>query len=90
MYAACMVDVVNTRMQHQAVAALDELVRRGLYASRTEAIRDAVATLLKSVREADIVESHRLAYAVDQPVDDDAFVARVGRRAYRRMVEDDA
>ena len=88
LYSQTVVDIVNTRMHHDEVAELDTFVQRGLYSSRTEAIRDAVNRLISSIREADLVESHRRAYADDSPVDDSVVIA-AGRRAYRRMVEND-
>lgn len=86
LYGYFVVDVVNTRMQHNEVVELDALVQRGLYSSRTEAIRDAVNRLIASIRETDLIESHRRAYAEDSAIDDLA-VTTASRRAYRRMVE---
>ena len=88
MYSHIVVDIVNTRMPHQEVVELDALVQRGLYSSRTEAIRDAVSRLIASIREADLIESHRRAYAQDSSVDDSAITA-ASKRAYQKMVEDD-
>ncbi len=85
MYTKKVVSVVNTRMQPDEVVALDDLVKRGLYSSRTDAIRDAVNRLILAVHEADLVESHRRAYS--DGADDDRVAVVASRREYRRMVE---
>jgi Arc/MetJ-type ribon-helix-helix transcriptional regulator len=74
-------------MSAREVAALDQLVDQGRYRSRTEAIRDAVGRLLKELAEQELVESHRLAYADDDP--SDTSVVRRSRRAVRALIEED-
>jgi Arc/MetJ-type ribon-helix-helix transcriptional regulator len=83
------IDIINTRIAHDHVVALDDLVRRGRYTSRTDAVRTAIAVLLTTEREADIVESHRRAYGSGETIEDDAVVARTSKRIYRHMIEAD-
>lgn len=48
--------VITIKIHEAYVEALDELVRRGRYTSRSEAIREAIRELLK--REAEIIRAY--------------------------------
>ena len=48
--------IITLKIHEAYVEALDELVRRGRYTSRSEAIREAIRELLK--REAEIMKAY--------------------------------
>jgi len=62
-------------MTDRDVAALDDLVAGGRFASRSDAVRAALARLLEEERERAIDEAYRRGYG-DQPQQE--WVGRVG------------
>ena len=44
----CIMDVVQVRIPREMIKKIDELVKRGVYPNRSEAIRDAVRRFLGS------------------------------------------
>ncbi len=57
---------VPVRLTDQDVAALDALVETGRFANRSEALRTALAELLREEREGEIDEAYRRGYG-EQP-----------------------
>ena len=60
---------VPVRLTDRDVAALDALVDEGRFASRSEALRVALARLVREVREGAIEEAYRRGYG-EQPQED--------------------
>lgn len=53
---------VPVRLTKEDVAALDTLVQRGRFGNRSEALRAALAELLREEREREIDEAYRRGY----------------------------
>jgi Arc/MetJ-type ribon-helix-helix transcriptional regulator len=53
---------VPIRLTERDVAALDELVARGRFANRSEALRAALANLVREERERQIEDAYRRGY----------------------------
>lgn len=53
---------IPVRIPEEDAAALDAAVARGAYASRSDAIRQAIDLLLKELREQEIIEAYRRGY----------------------------
>lgn len=62
---------------------LDEVVARGRFASRSEALREGLAMLLREERERDIEEAYRRAYE-KHPQED--WIGEVGLWALTQIV----
>ena len=62
----CMSQQIAVRVPREEVAALDEAVAKGLYPTRADAVRAALALLLRQIRDEEIVASHQRAFA-EQP-----------------------
>jgi Arc/MetJ-type ribon-helix-helix transcriptional regulator len=60
---------VPVRLTNQDVAALDAMVEQGRFANRSEALRAAVAALLRDEREREIEAAYRRGYG-EQPQED--------------------
>jgi len=61
-----MSEQVAVRIPEKDLAAVDEAVRAGRFASRAAAVREGVSRLLRAERERQIAESYRRAYS-EQP-----------------------
>lgn len=61
-----MSEQVAVRIPEEDLAAVDEAVRAGRFASRAAAVREGVSRLLRAERERQIAESYRRAYS-EQP-----------------------
>lgn len=57
---------VPVRLTERDVAALDAMVERGRFANRSEALRAALARLVREEREREIEEAYRSGYG-EQP-----------------------
>lgn len=53
---------IPVRIPEEDAEALDAAVARGAYASRSDAIRQAIDLLLRELREQEIVEAYRRGY----------------------------
>jgi Arc/MetJ-type ribon-helix-helix transcriptional regulator len=76
---------IAVRIPEQYLAALDEAVRAGRFASRAAAVREALDRLLASEREREIAEEYRRAYA-QHPEED--WVGRVGEALMAESIEE--
>ena len=65
---------VTVKFDEASLAELDAFIERGAAGSRTEALRAALRSWLKSQREVEIVESYRRGYGAFA-VDDDPDLA---------------
>jgi Arc/MetJ-type ribon-helix-helix transcriptional regulator len=76
---------VNVRLPDPESEAIDRLVEEGRFANRTALVIEAIRQLLHAVREQEIAEAYRRAYA-DQPDDEGAeWAAAKGREAVGAM-----
>jgi Arc/MetJ-type ribon-helix-helix transcriptional regulator len=75
---------VPIRVTEQDVSALDELVARGRFASRSDALRTALARLLREVREQEIDEAYAKGYG-EQPQEE--WIGRAGIAAFAAFVD---
>jgi Arc/MetJ-type ribon-helix-helix transcriptional regulator len=57
---------VSVRLTEEDVAAVDAMVERGSFTNRSEALRAALASLLREEREREIEETYRRGYG-EQP-----------------------
>ena len=69
---------VPVRLTEEDTARLDELVARGRFANRSEALREALAQLLHEEREREIDEAYRRGYG-ENPQED--WIAELGLAA---------
>jgi Arc/MetJ-type ribon-helix-helix transcriptional regulator len=76
---------IAVRIPERYLAALDEAVRAGRFASRAAAVREALDRLLASEREREIAEEYRRAYA-RHPEED--WVGRVGEALMAESIEE--
>jgi Arc/MetJ-type ribon-helix-helix transcriptional regulator len=76
---------IAIRIPERDLAALDEAVRAGRFASRAAAVREALDRLLASEREREIAEEYRRAYA-QHPEED--WVGRVGEALMAESIEE--
>jgi Arc/MetJ-type ribon-helix-helix transcriptional regulator len=76
---------IAVRIPERDLAALDEAVRAGRFASRAAAVREALDRLLASEREREIAEEYRRAYA-QHPEED--WVGRVGEALMAESIEE--
>lgn len=76
---------IAVRIPERYLAALDEAVRAGRFASRAAAVREALDRLLASEREREIAEEYRRAYA-QHPEED--WVGRVGEALMAESIEE--
>lgn len=53
---------VPVRLTEEDTARLDELVEKGRFANRSQALREALAKLLKDERDREIEEAYRQGY----------------------------
>lgn len=80
---------ISIRLPDADTAAIDELVDAGRYANRTAFVADAVHAALDEVRERQVAEAYRRAYA-DHPEDDAAqWAVSASQRAFERMEPDE-
>ena len=77
-YTWCMTVQVPVRLTEEDVAALDVLVKDGRFANRSEAMRAALAELLREEREREIEEAYRRGYG-EHPQEE--WIAEVGLAA---------
>jgi Arc/MetJ-type ribon-helix-helix transcriptional regulator len=79
-YHGCMTQI-SVRLPDEATTTIDELVDAGAYATRTAFVTDAINRRLRTIREEQISEMYRRAYA-EPPADDAAvWAANASRRA---------
>jgi Arc/MetJ-type ribon-helix-helix transcriptional regulator len=71
---------VAIRLPDEVVRALDELVDKGRYSTRTDAIRSAIAALLATYQEAAIDRVLVEAYTRQPQTDEELAVARAATR----------
>jgi Arc/MetJ-type ribon-helix-helix transcriptional regulator len=75
---------VPVRLTEEDVAALDGLVASGRFANRSDALRAALADLLKEEREREIEEAYRRGYG-EQPQEE--WIGQVGLWAFNEFVK---
>lgn len=61
---------IAVRLSDEDVGRLDEVIGRGLFPSRAEAVRAGLRMLLREERDREIAESYRRAYA-EHPQEND-------------------
>jgi Arc/MetJ-type ribon-helix-helix transcriptional regulator len=76
---------IAVRIPERYLAALDEAVRAGRFASRAAAVREALDRLLAAEREREIAEEYRRAYA-QHP--EEEWVGRVGEALMAESIEE--
>jgi Arc/MetJ-type ribon-helix-helix transcriptional regulator len=77
---------IPVRIPDRDVELLDEAVARGRFASRSEALREGLAMLLREERDRDIAEAYRRAYE-KYPQED--RVGNDGLILFERRVEEE-
>jgi Arc/MetJ-type ribon-helix-helix transcriptional regulator len=74
---------IPIRIPDRDAKMLDEVIARGRFANRSEAMREALAMLLKEEREREIEEAYRRAYT-EHPQED--WIGEVGLWAFAQIV----
>lgn len=75
---------IPVRIPEEDARALDEVVARGRYASRSEALREGLALLLREEREREIEEAYRRGYE-KYPQED--WIGETGLALFAALVE---
>jgi Arc/MetJ-type ribon-helix-helix transcriptional regulator len=75
---------IPVRIPEEDAEALDAAVARGAYASRSDAIRQAIDLLLKGLRDDEIAEEYRRGY---ETYPQEEWVGEVGLWALEQIVK---
>jgi Arc/MetJ-type ribon-helix-helix transcriptional regulator len=75
---------IPVRLTEVDVSALDQLVASGRFASRSDALRTALASLLREAREREIDEAYARGYG-EHPQEE--WVGRAGLAAFAAFAE---
>lgn len=75
---------VPVRLSQEDVAALDQAVERGRYRSRSDALREGLARVLKEERDREIEEAYRRGYG---KYPQEEWIGKAGLAAFAAFVK---
>ena len=85
-YADCMTQQIAVRIPEDQLKALDDAIEAGAFESRADGVRQALARLLRDLREEQIGREYREAYARHP---EDPAIGRMGIKLLAEAVKRD-